>query len=85
MNQISGHCPFLGDNPRMFKNLWPLFGLAQIFLDLALTKKAFEFKKNQTATALSSAVLVNGPDINNESFVICCSHYQKYVNTKVNI
>ena len=59
--------------------------MAHLFLDFAQTKKAFEFKKDATSTSLSSAVLLNGPDIDVESFVICSSHYQKQFNSRVYI
>ena len=68
---------------KMFKNLQIFFSIIQIFLDFAQTQNAFEFKKNLASTTLSSAVLLNGPDIDAESFVICSSHYQKQFNSKV--
>ena len=68
----------------MVQKILILFSIA--FIDLAQTKTAFEFKKNAqdfASESLSSAVLLNGPDINVESFVICSSHYQKQFNSKV--
>ena len=72
---------YMHDN--MFKNLQIFFTITQIFLVFAQTEKAFEFKKNLASTSLSSAVLLNGPDIDVETFVICSSHYQKQFNSKV--
>ena len=68
---------------KMVKNLRVLLFIAQLFFGYSQTKEAFEFKKDSTSTSLSSAVLLNGPDINDESFVICSSHYQKQFNTRV--
>ena len=72
---------YMHDN--MFKNLQIFFTITQIFLVFAQTEKAFEFKKNLASTSLSSALLINRPDINVESFVICSSHYQKQFDSKV--
>ena len=70
---------------KMLKNLRMLLFITQIFFGYSQTKKTFEFKKDSTSTSLTSAVLLNGPDINDESFVICSSHYQKQFNTRVNV
>ena len=67
----------------MFKNIQIFFFIIQTLLDFAKTEKAFEFKKNLASASFSSAILLNGPDINDEPFVICSSHYQKQFNSKV--